>query len=401
MIECINTHFHKELNEFNSIYTARVYNSLFESFGKGFSKEAALASAQGEMCERVMTRNMFEEYYINNLYPDAKIVKDFLTPHLKDIYKIDLLNEEDLFDFNSDIFEILSIAFESINTGKKVYFPINLIQNLYASNGMAFYKDLKTAYYNAKCEIIERYVKYEVIKYLLPLPKISHPLNSKNIQIYDATLDGRYPVMAASYIEGDEIILSFGCDLNREVAIKKAYLELLQTGFKKRGKFNDDEEYVKSSLNLIEHFIDLSGDVHPNFLKKPYFKKGRWDFRNLNLFKEDEFIKAYKNKYGVAIHLIIPSISEIYPIDDLIYYNINRGKFIRDKVLKQKDFEEVKEHCLKNGVWNIGEYIGVIFDKPYTINNLEDLYEKGYSFSTKYILIKEFVKRLNCEIYPM
>jgi len=361
--------------------TLKAKNFPFVSFGKGESLKSALNSAYGEMCERVLTKNFLEEYYINNLYKDAKIKKDFLNEKLREVYNINELEKEELIDFNSDVFEILSIPFINTKTKKEVYFPINIIQNLYASNGMAFYSNYAQAYYNAKTEIIERYVKFKVIKNFLSLPKINHPLNSKTIQVYDATLNGKYPVMAVSFIKNNEIILSFGCDLDQETAIKKAYLELFQTELKQRGKLTDDIS-VKDSFNLSKHFINLSGDVHTNFLKNQK-SPVKWDFKSLDVFSEDEFIRVYKKESFFAIHLIIPTISEVYPIDDLIYNNINKGKFIRNDILNKKNFKKVKNYLYEHGVWDIGSFIGVIFNQKYTINELDKLY-KGYSFSKTY-----------------
>jgi len=372
--------------------TLKALNLPFTSFGKGESLDNALNSAYGEMCERILTRNFLEEYYINALYPDAIVTDRFLNEKLRDFYQIDSLEKEELIDFNSDIFEILSIPFTNPKTGEIVYFPINIIQNLYASNGMAFFADLKTAYYNAKTEIIERFVKYEVIRYTLSIPKISHPLNDEFIQVYDASLGGRYPVMAVSFIKDDEIVLSFGCDLDREKAIKKAYLELFQTELKKRGRLVNDDS-VKESFNLTRHFIDLSGDVHTNFLKKPYFKEAKWDFENLEVFKEEEYVKIYSAGGFYAVHVIIPQISEIYPVDDLIYHNINKGKFIRIDILKRQNRQKVIDFIYEHGAWDIGSFIGVIFDKKYTLENLDELYE-GYEFSDTYEKILSLNEKL-------
>ncbi len=370
-------------------------NLPFKSFGKGFNQNEAKTSAIGEMNERILTRNYFEEYYVNNLYPDAIITDKFLNSKLYEFYDIKNLQKEDLFDFNSDIFDILSIPFIHKQSNKIIYFPINIIHNIYASNGMAFHTNLKDAYYNAKSEIIERFVKFQVIKYGLPLPKIDHPYNSEKIQIYDATLDGKYPVMAASFIENDEIILSFGCDLDRQKAINKAYLELLQTEFKERGKFSDDLEYVKDPLNLTYHFTNLSGDVYVNFLKKPYFEKSKWEFETLDVFNKDEYFKIYRYKDFFAIQVIIPEISEIYPIDDLKYYNINKGKFIREDILKRKNKQKVIDYLYENSIWDIGEFIGVRFNKKFTIEDIDEFYENGYSFDEKYINLLNLAKVLN------
>jgi ribosomal protein S12 methylthiotransferase accessory factor len=387
-----------------NVYLAKLtdFNTNFSSFGKGESKEEALLSAYGEMCERLITRNYFEEYYINGLYPDMKN-SDFLNEELKHFYKIDELTKEDLIDFNSDKFEILSIPFLEKDTAKTVYFPINIIQNLYASNGMAFHFDLREAYYNAKTEIIERFVKFDVIRYALPLPKISHPLNSSKIQIYDATLDGRYPVMAASFIEDDEIILSFGCDLNREVAIKKAYLELWQTELKERGRFNENIEEVKSSFNLYKHFANLSGDVHTNFLKAPLFKEAKWQFNSLDVFKEKEYIKVYEKNPFLAVRIIIPGISEVYPLQDLIYNNINQGKlYYRDKILNYEKYSdneiyEIIDELKYSFATEIGALIGVIFEKPIFADDFEYCYKNNIKpkFAKRYKNILNLARKLN------
>ncbi|WP_456479360.1 YcaO-like family protein [Nautilia sp.] len=378
------------------------YKTALSSFGKGETEEEALKSAYGEMCERLFTRNLFEEYYINGLYPDMKNT-EFLNGELKEFYKIDLMQKEDLIDFNSDSFEILSIPFFEKNSGKKVYFPVNLLQNLYASNGMAFHFDFNTAYYNAKTEIIERFVKFDVIRYAIPLPKIKHPLNSPNIQIYDASLGGKYPVMAASYIKNEEIILSFGCDLNREKAVKKAYLELWQTEMRETGNFNDDIEEVKNSFNLYRHFTNLSGDVHTNFLKRPLFKQAQWNFDSLDVFNKKEYIKFYDANPFFAIQIIIPGISEVYPLEDMIYNNINQGKlYYRDKILHyekypKEDIYEIIDELKYSFATETGALIGVRFEKPVFADDFERHFRNGTKpkFSDTYLNILNLARKLN------
>ena len=395
---------HTISNPVKGVYlaTLRDYKTSFTSFGKGVSEEKALLSAYGEMCERIHTRNYFEEFYINDLYPGI-IRGDFLNEKLKVFYRIDMFEKEDLIDFNSDEFEILSIPFFEKSTAKKIYFPINLIQNLYASNGMAFHYDLQTAYYNAKTEIIERFVKFDVIKYGLPLPKIDHPLNSSGIQIYDATLNGKYPVMAASFIENEEIILSFGCDLDRETAIQKAYLELWQTELKERGRFNDNIDEVKNSFNLYRHFVNLSGDVHTNFLKAPYFKEVKWDFESLDVFDNEEYIKVYEANPFYAITVIIPGISEVYPLEDMIYNNINRGKlYYRDPILHFEKYDknriyEITDELKYSFATELGALIGVKFETPIFAEDFLKYFKIGQkpAFSKTYLNILEVARKLN------
>jgi ribosomal protein S12 methylthiotransferase accessory factor len=384
------------------LVTLKSTNLPFTSFGKGFSKEDALNSAYGEMLERVLTRNFLENYYINNLYKDAKPT-EFLTPELKKFYQIDKLDKEDLIDFNSDSFEILSIPFLEKGSNQKVYFPINLIQNLYASNGMAFHKNLFQAYKNAKSEIIERYVKHKVIYYALPLPKISHPLNSKNFQVYDATLGGKYPVMAVSYIKDGKIILSFGCDLNQKRAIQKAYLEIAQKEFRANGNITDDIQAIRDEFNLERHFESLDGDIHINFFKKPLFKKAKWNFCSFDVFNKKEYLRIYKLNNHFAIQVIIPSISEVYSVEDMKYFNINYPKFERDIILNYQKYptKEVINTINLLGNQEIGSYIGVIFKEPLTKEKFKKLILNKKPlppFSQEYLNLKTLSQTLNQKV---
>jgi ribosomal protein S12 methylthiotransferase accessory factor len=373
---------------FNNVYsiTLKVKNLPFFSNGKGWDKETALLSAYGEMCERILTRNYFENYYLDNLYPDSGNF-EFLNEELKEFYKINELNKEDLIDFSSSSEDILSIPFQKLNSNERVYFPINLIQNLYASNGMAFYPNKQKAFENALTEIIERYVKFEVIKNGYSLPKIEHKLNSDNIQIYDASLN-KYPVMAASYIEENKILLTFGCDIDQEKAIEKAYFELMQgrENFENIGEFSDDLFEVSESYNLETHFISSNGLVHTNFLKELTFKAIKWNFENYFVFEKDIYFREYNYQNFYAYQIIIPSISEIYPIDDLIYNNKNQGKFYRDLVLNHQNYDknEIIEYFEElNPYMDLGKFIGVIFET--SINIEKFLYHlKNNSLNIKF-----------------
>jgi ribosomal protein S12 methylthiotransferase accessory factor len=390
--------------KFKKVYsiTYQYKNLPFFSNGKGFSKLQARKSAFGEMCERLMTKSYFEDYFLENLYPDSKQTKNFLTKKLKKIYKIDNLTKEDLIDFNTSSKEILSIPFIRKSDNKKIYFPINLIQNLYGSNGMAYYPDEKKSFENALSEIIERFVKFKVIKEGLSLPKIKHKFNSKNIQVYDSSL-GKYPVMAVSYIKNSKILLAFGCDINKQKAIKKAYLELMQgrKNFKNIGEFSDNLDDVQDSYNLENHYISNIGLIHTNFLKKSKFKTKKWNFKNYNVFKEEIYFRKQQYKNRFTYQIIIPSISEVYPIDDLIYNNRNKGKFYRDLILNYKQFPKhliIEELEQLNPYLDLGKFIGVIFKKQILVIDFINMLKNGkvkLKFSSKYKKIKKIVKLLN------
>ena len=390
---------------FNKVYSINLHTKKlpFFSNGKGFNKQDAINSAYGEMCERLLTRNYFEDYFLAKVYPDSKIVKNFLTKKLRNFYKIDSLTQEDLIDFSSCSEEILSIPFIKQKDNKKIYFPINLVQNLYASNGMAFHYDKEIAFNNALSEVIERYVKFKVIKNGINLPKIKHKYNSKHIQIYDATLN-KYPVMAVSYIKKNKILLSFGCDINQEKAINKAYLEIFQgrDNFDEIGEFSNNLEEIKDSYNLESHFISNIGLIHTNFLKENKNTPYKWDFKEYKI-KKDIYFREYKLMNYFACQIIIPNFSEIYPIDDLIYNNRNQGKFYRNLVLNYKKFDKnfiIDELEQLNPYINLGEFIGVIFDEDILIMDFIDMLEKNkirLKFNKSYIKLQEVLNKLKIE----
>ena len=378
----------------NNIYTLTLTNkdTLFTSNGKDFNLETARIKAYGEFYERFLCKNFFEDYFIDNLYPDAKNTK-FLNKKLYEFYEIENLQKEDLIDFNSSSFEILSIPFEN-NKKKIIYFPVNLIQNLYASNGMAFHFDKKKALFNALFEVMERFVKFYVLKNIYPLPKINHRYNNEFIQIYDASLDGKYPVMAASFIKNNKIILTFGSDFDLEKAINKAYLELFQgrKDLKNAGEIIDNNFECADSFNLEKHFISSDGDVHKNIINEEV-KKTKWQFEEKFNYFDEYYIKDYSMHNYYAFHLIVPSFSEIYPIDDLIYNNKNQGKFYRDFVLNYKKHnknEIINNFENLNPFLDLDKFIGVEFNNNLSIKEFIEeikINKFSYKFSKRYLNI--------------
>ena len=378
----------------NKIYTLTLThkNTLFTSNGKDFNLESAKIKAYGEFYERFLCKNFFEDFFIENLYSDAKTTK-FLNKPLYEFYEIENLEKEDLTDFNSSSFEILSIPFES-NKKENVYFPVNLVQNLYASNGMAFHFDKKKAFFNTLFEVMERYVKFYTLKNIYQLPKINHKYNNEFIQIYDATLESKYPVMAASFIKNGKIILTFGSDFNLEKAIDKAYLELFQgrENLENIGNITEDEFECRDSFNLEKHFISSDGDVHKNILNGK-FTKIKWRFKEKFDYFDEYYIKDYSIKNYYAFHLIVPSFSEVYPLDDMIYNNKNQGKFYRDFVLNYKKYnkQEIIENFENlNPHLDVGKFIGVEFENNLTVDEFVKKIESDnfdYKFSKRYLNI--------------
>ena len=151
--------------------------------GKGSSKLAALASALGEFFERLSCNYFWTHYYLGEKfathdfthYPqerwfqpneDGDWPQELLTPELQVFYNPDAsIGAEVLVEHNSGNMErgICALLFVRMNDGKEIWFPINIIGNLYVSNGMSAGNTKLEARTQALSEIFERSIKARII----------------------------------------------------------------------------------------------------------------------------------------------------------------------------------------------------------------------------------------------
>ena len=239
------------------------------SNGKGSSKDAALCSAYGEIFERLATHMSFADFFLGGdnaedkfvHFPDEKwtelnededgtpISNDILNVKLRELYgNQGELTLENLVDIQSCSFErgVCSIPFTNARNGEIVYFPVNLLDNLYASNGMSAGNTEYEALVQGLSEILERYVKGKIIREGLTLPEVpekilekypkSHAtlkaLQSDEIKVicYDASLGGKYPVVCVVLFNQSNgtCVASFGSHPIFEVALDRTLTELMQ-----------------------------------------------------------------------------------------------------------------------------------------------------------------------------
>ncbi len=98
------------------------------------------------------------------------------------------------------------------------------------------------------------------------------------------------------------------------------------------------------------------------------------------IYSQEEFMgkEIYLREYNYlgfySCQMLVPSISEVYPMDDLVYNNRNVGKFIRKMVLdfEQFDPEVILELILPlEDSLNVEKYIGVIFENNFTMGEFK------------------------------
>ena len=234
--------------------------------GKGSTKESALCSALGEFIERLNCNFFYNDQYFGEEiansdfvhYPNEKWftvdTNDDLPRGLLDDYCLDIYNPNDelrgshLIDTNSGMVErgICSIPYKRQSDGETVYFPSNLIENLFLSNGMSAGNNLHEAQVQCLSEIFERAIKRQIIEGEMALPDVPQQVLEKypdilqGIQVLeqqgfpvlvkDASLGGQFPVMCVTLMNPKTggVFASFGAHPSFEVALERSLTELLQ-----------------------------------------------------------------------------------------------------------------------------------------------------------------------------
>ncbi|MEY3799889.1 MAG: hypothetical protein RLZZ406_1192, partial [Pseudomonadota bacterium] len=304
-----------------SLHIRDAHSPMCFTNGKGSSKESALASALGEYIERLSNNHFYAGTYwgedIANAafvhYPNERWFKpgsdDALPAEILDEYCLNIFNPEGdlrgshLIDINSGNTQrgICSLPYVRRSDGETIYFPSNLVENLYVSNGMSAGNTLAEAQVQCLSEIFERAVKREILESEIALPEVPQEVLAKYpdilagiqgleeqgfpVLVKDASLGGVYPVMCVTLMNPRTggVFASFGAHPSLEVALERSLTELLQ-GRSLEG-LNDlppptfASEAVTEPNNFVEHFIDSSGIVSWRFFStKSDYDFVEWDF---------------------------------------------------------------------------------------------------------------------------
>jgi len=387
------------------------------SNGKGINSAASMASALGEYIERLQTNNFFSDFYLRERksYPDEVAFEfggAYLNDALLEFYDPEgEVQREDLLDFNSEHdSKIVALPFVEHSTGERVYFPINILNNLYVSNGLATGNTSQEAQVQALSEIFERHAKLEIIKNGYALPSFPDEVLQRfervyadvlrlrelgyKIEVLDASLGGQFPVTAISLInpKNASLFVSFGAHPILEVSLERTMTELMQgRGLDDLDAFEKptfDMSLVASSFNLESHYIDSNGKLGFGFLSTDKsFDYAPWVYQGEGTKDELHYLIGLLEKLGKEMYLreydylgfyscqvVVPDFSEVYPVEDLIYNNKNVGKQIRNMVLhfEEYDPEDILDYVepLDDSI-NIETYIGVIFQHSFTMAELK------------------------------
>ena len=413
-----------------SLHIRDAHSPMCFTNGKGATKESALASALGEYIERLSNNHFYAGSYWGEDIANAEFVhypnERWFKPGKKDTLPTEILDEHclriynpdgelrasNLIDTNSGNVErgICSLPYVRQSDGATVYFPSNLIENLFVSNGMSAGNTLAEAQVQCLSEIFERAVKREILEGEIALPDVPREVLARYpgilagfqsleeqgfpVLVKDASLGGVYPVMCVTLMNPRTggVFASFGAHPSLEVALERSLTELLQ-GRSLEG-LNDlppptfASEAVTEPNNFVEHFIDSSGIVSWRFFSaKSDYEFVDWDFSSkgadsnakeaealfgiLKKMGKEVYVAEYDQLGSTACRILVPGYSEVYPIEDLIWDNTNKALLFRNDILNLHTLDDASLTGLLDRLENneLDEYgdvatlIGIEFDE--------------------------------------
>lgn len=430
-LKTLNIHIEEAswLNPVPNVYSVHIRDrdcGLMFTNGKGTSRKSCLASALGEYFERLSCNYFFADFYLGEEFATAEFVhypnerwfkaednpgtipEGLLDEKLWAYYDPDReLTALKIFDTNSGTGErgICACPYHRIRDGKDIWFPVNIIGNSYVSNGMSAGNTRNEARVQGLSEIFERYIKNKIIaegiclpevpdSVLQRFPKVVEAINKLEqhgyrLRIADASLGGRFPVMSVTLINSTNatVFASFGAHPSFEVALERTVTELLQgrdldqlDGFQSPS-FDLDE--VADHHNLETHFIDSSGLIAYDFFKnRADYEFHDWDYdaSTTDEFSQlceiihqlgfDIYIADYEHLDVYSCRIIVPGMSDIYPVDDLVWNNNNEGALFREEILSLNQLDKTRWQSILDRLDNAGyndfqrvaEFIGIAPD---------------------------------------
>lgn len=350
------------------------------SNGKGASRNAALASAYGELIERLSTRYLWADFMLDPVYDRFGFVHqadEQWFPVDGDEWPAGLLDDHwlDRYVRPQDIVPaqlqdmngggtgkgLCALPYVRQSDGAQVYVPVNMIANLFVSNGMSAGNNREEAIVQGLSELFERAIKQHIISEAVTLPEVPDAVLARyphirdgiealrregfGIRALDASLGGRYPVMCVTLLHPDGgVYASFGAHPTFSVALERALTELLQgraldelTGFPPP---TADMDMVAEPHNIELHFIDSSGYVSWAMLgDEPDVDFVDWDadspwardnvtacaqlIDQLHEEGHQVYIAEHTSLGAYACRILIPGFSDIYLPDELVLDNNN------------------------------------------------------------------------------
>jgi ribosomal protein S12 methylthiotransferase accessory factor len=367
-------------NSVSGFYSVSVYieGTNIVSNGKGKTAEFALASAYGELMERLQNMAYFrlsndmseDDYKYNGFYyaPDEKYftIKEYIDSEDKwfsiqrnlldkNTDKVSLLKKWLEVSYENIPYELVTIPYYDMNSKDICNIPIKMISKMYMSNGMCAGNSPEEALVQGISEIYERVVNIDIIVNRIVPPTIPMEYLSKyksikekiaciqlngnfDVVVKECSMEKDYPVVAVILINRDNqsYFVKLGAHPIFEIAVDRTLNELLQGQNIKTMMGMKEFCYkknIKSEENNLMGILQNGSGYYPDKFFGENFSYKFKEFKNLS-FKNNKEVLNYlidsveKMGYSIMVrnesflefptyHVIIPGFSEIEKIDDI------------------------------------------------------------------------------------
>lgn len=234
--------------------------------GKGVTKQYALASAYGELMERIQNKALFRDGLRYSVRGDVGCWRNDGLPLLAHLFAPD----ERLVKITSDAcprflknwfplacdhvavaklpVETIMLPFEQLGTSRNELLPVELIREVCGTTGMCAGNTKTEAITQGLYEIQERYVLQQIYIGAPRLPDVDLTLFKQTkvgrdiladakrrgieYRVKDCSLDGKFPVLGLLIVDKKKGVVSFrlGADYNIITALERCYTETYQGG---------------------------------------------------------------------------------------------------------------------------------------------------------------------------
>ena len=346
--------------------------------GKGTSYEYALASAYGEMMERLQNQAPFrlntdlseEALQYKGFYyaPDEKHLSMAEVLNSKEdwmqkqtarldpsIDKKELLQKWQGVSYEKTPSDFIALPYLNVKTHRLSYIPIKMISKMYMSNGMCAGNTQEEALVQGLSEVLERHVNKKILNekvtpptipndHFKTYPRIAEMITkikssgNYDVIVKDCSLNQGYPVIGVIFInKADQTyFIKFGAHPIFEIAVERTLTELLQ-GQNVNSMMGTKEFSYKSGVeddagNLMGILVNGSG-YYPTELfgqKFSYDYKAFEDVRQLSNREMAAYLIGLVESKGYDIfirdvsflgfpsfHIIVPGLSEVNALDDI------------------------------------------------------------------------------------
>lgn len=363
--------------------------------GKGSQEDYAIASAYGELIERLLT-NVLVRFQCRFSEEITFLDKNLI---LKDNIDIESLNnsfqlnltEEQYMLFQKYFFDnidngIICEAYKSLLDNTGILLPVSIVDAFYNTNGIAYGNDYSEASVQALSEIFERYVNREILDKKLSLPRITDWKNrisvelkdkilrllqkeNLKLEVLDCTLGDKFPVTGIIVTNAEQkYFVKFGAHFSFEISLERCFTELFQGraaegDFWKARIFEDNEEF--RIANMEATMKDGNG-YYPTefFIPKEAEDICKFSFGQSNEEAYNVFLdilkslssRIYFKDYTVGEHhvvrYVIPSISNIVLNSDALLLKYRRTIYHSETLLNYLYLSVDERECFINYLKN-------------------------------------------------